>query len=330
MVFCALALLALAVTVGAAGGVSLGALVLGGVEIVFLLVGLYFLTHVVAAVDVDLEKRTYALVRGGRPAGGGALDELGPLRVERVERVYRSDDDADRRRTAYVVKPAGYGFLELYSCGSPTAARREMETLARRWKVSCRSMDGPVRAPEHLDAPLHQRLRDDAEARVPATLKPEWRVGIGPIFRGHAIVSHHRSLAPLFDVFIFVGIAACFLLANELDEETVRRMAGDTFGRVLLGLGAAVLLALAWRFARALLDVFRPGAIEVNDRGVSYRWSRMRFSQIEEITTGHGIEIVGDRRVMVIPPSFCPAAAVKPVAHELQRLILETAPRAGI
>ena len=315
-------------------GFSAATVVVAVVLLAFLLLGLRFLTHVNAAVDVDLEQRTYALIRDGKPGGGGALDELGPLRVQRVERFYRSSDSSrsDRRRVSYVVKPAGTGYLELYSMGSPGRARQKMEKLARKWKVSCRSMDGPVRAAEHLDSPLHVRLRDDPAARIPATLKPEWRVGIGPIFRGHAIVSHHRSFAPLMTVAVFAGIAV-FVLFNggfDLSPETLRSMWADGLGRVFLGLGAVVALIVLGQAAKALLDTFHPGAIEVNDRGVSYRWSRMKFSQIEEITTGHRIEIVGDRRILAIPASFCPPAAVKPVAHELQRLILEAAPKAGV
>ena len=53
------------------------------------------------------------------------------------------------------------------------------------------------------------------------------------------------------------------------------------------------------------------------------------FDRIEEINAGSRIEIVGDRSVVAIPSSFCPRDAVPPVAHELQRLILEVATRRG-
>jgi hypothetical protein len=186
-----------------------------------------------------------------------------------------------------------------------------------------------VRAFEHLDAPLHVRLRGDAEALKPVPLKPEWNVGIGPIFRGQSIVSRHRSYAPLVSVSAFVALPILYLASGDIGGtiRTAEDMSGDPLGRVLLGLAGVVVLFMAGAVVRGALNTFHPGAIEVNDRGVSYRWRRMRFDQIEEITTGEQVEIVGDRRVMALPASFCPRAAVNAVAHELQRLILETAPK---
>ena len=307
-------------------GISAALILLAVPPLLLIGIGIRFLRHVVAAIDVDLEHRRYSLIRDGKPAGGGGLDELGPLRVSREETTVRSSDPetADRTYVRYTVKPAGFGFLALYSMKSPGRARRKMERLARRWRVSCRSLDGPVRAYEDLDAPLHVRLRDDAEARTPATLKPEWRVGIGERFRGHAIVSHHRSLAPLADSAIFALFPVALIAGTRGDIVSgIPGLFGDPLGRVLLALGAAVAAVVAWRVARGFLDTFRPGTIEIDDRGVRYRWSRMTFNRIEEVTAGRRIEIVGDRRVLAIPASFCPPAAVKPVAHELQRLILE-------
>ena len=63
----------------------------------------------------------------------------------------------------------------------------------------------------------------------------------------------------------------------------------------------------------------------MTERGVSYRGRTMAFGEIEEVIAGVSIEIVGDRRIISLPASFCAKAAVAPVAHELQRLILEVA-----
>jgi hypothetical protein len=315
-------------------GFPVWALIAAIVPLAFVGAGVYFLTHVFAAVDVDLEQRRYWLIRGNKPAGGGSLDELGPLRVTREERVMRSSraDEMDRRHTQYCIKPAGYGFLELDAYGSPGAARRKLEDLAREWTLPCRSLDGPVRAPEHLDAPLHVRLEKDAEARVAAPLRPEWRIRIEPIFRGHRIASYHRSYQPLASTAVLAAIVAfgAFQMWDASLLDSLRGMPADPLGRVFLGIGAVMAASLLWKLAGGVRDTFYPGAIEVSDRGVAYRGSRMKFDRIEEITAGTGIEIVGDRRVLAIPASFCPPQAVKPIAHELQRLILEAAPRAGI
>lgn len=292
-----------------------------------------FLRNVVAGIDVDLDQRRYSLIRNGKPAGAGALDELGPLRVTREVTTVKASrpEKMDSTSISYAVRPAGYGFLTLYSMKSPGRARQKMEALARKWRVSCRSLDGPVRAYEHLDTPLHVRLRDDPEARTPTTLNPDWRVEIGAIFRGHAIVSHHRSFAPLAGSAVF-AIAPILLIAGTGGNllSGIRQMSADPLGQVLLALGTVVAGVMAWKIVQGVLDTFHPGSIEINDRGVTYRWSRMDFDRIEEITTGLGIEIVGDRRVLAIPASFCPPAAVKPVAHELQRLILEAATKRGL
>jgi hypothetical protein len=63
----------------------------------------------------------------------------------------------------------------------------------------------------------------------------------------------------------------------------------------------------------------------VTDRGVSYRFSRMPFRKIEEITAHFPVEVVGDRRSLALGDTFCPSAATGAVAHELQRLIIEVA-----
>jgi hypothetical protein len=63
----------------------------------------------------------------------------------------------------------------------------------------------------------------------------------------------------------------------------------------------------------------------VTDRGVSYRFSRMPFREIEEVTSQFPVEVVGDRRSLVLGTTFCPPAATEAVAHELQRLIIEVA-----
>jgi hypothetical protein len=317
----------------ALGGVSTALAVLVIVPLLLIGIGARFLRHVVAAFDVDLGQRRYSLIRDGKPAGGGALDELGPLRVTREETtVVASNPEAmDRTYVRYKVKPAGFGFFSFHSLKSPRRARRKMEALARKWRLSCRSLDGPVRAYEHLDAPLHVRLRDDREARTPVTLDPDWRVTVGEIFRGHAMVSRHRSFAPLLNSAVYALFPALllFFAGGGLLSE-IRRMLHDTPGQVLVALGTAVAGVVAWKILHGLLDTFRPGTITIDDRGVAYRWSRLKFDRIEEVTVGQRIEIVGDRRVLAIAESFCPHEARKTIAHELQRLIVETATKRGL
>ena len=65
----------------------------------------------------------------------------------------------------------------------------------------------------------------------------------------------------------------------------------------------------------------------MTDRGVAYRGRRLPFADIEKVTAGVPIEVVGDRRILTLPASFCPPPATGAVAHELQRLIIEVAPK---
>ena len=188
-----------------------------------------------------------------------------------------------------------------------------------------------MRAYEHIDAPLHVRLREDAEARTTLTLDPGWHVTLLPIFRGHALVSRHRSYDPLVSSAAYVVMPILVIAYTRGNVFSLfREMLADPLGQVLAALGAVVAGVFAWKVAEGVLNTYRPGTIEIDDNGVRYRWSRMRFDRIEEITTGGRIEIVGDRRTVAIAESFCPRAAMKPVAHELQRLILEAAAKRGV
>jgi hypothetical protein len=292
-----------------------------------------WLFKVSAALDVDLEQRRYTLIRNGRKAGEGALDELGPLRVIYEARTSRSSGSEGKSRTTYhyLVKPAGFGFLELYDVSSAARARKKMEALARRWNLPCRSLNGAVRAPGELDVPLHVRLRDDMEARTVVPLRPEWRVGIGPVFRGHAIVSQNRTWQPLIQSAVLVAIALYMVWDKDLDIVTFARdLSHQLVGQIILAVAALAVLWGLWKIWHAVRAATQPSTIEIGERGVSYGGARIAFDHIEEITTSDGIEIVGDRRVVTIPSWFCPREAVGPVVHELQRLILETAAKAPL
>ena len=186
-----------------------------------------------------------------------------------------------------------------------------------------------MRAADALDEPLHERLRDDREAVVAAPLRPEWGLRIEPIFRGHAIVSTHRSWAPLSQSALIAIVPLVVLggAARTGLTSIVQEASGDLLDRVFLGLMAVVGVALLWTLGQGARDTLFPGAVRVTERGVSYRGRRMTFGEIEEVTAEVPIEIVGDRRILTLPVSFCPRAAVASVAHELQRLILEVAPK---
>ena len=109
---------------------------------------------------------------------------------------------------------------------------------------------------------------------------------------------------------------------------TLRDVGGDLLGQVLAGLLGVVFLAVLWKLWAGVRDTFFPGMVRVTENGVSYRFSRMAFERIEEVSATLPIEVVGDRRILRLAESFCPRGAAADVAHELQRLIIEVATRA--
>ena len=277
-----------------------------------------------AVIDVDVELRTYSVVRNGKPCGSGSLDELGPLSMH-----LRRRKTEDGTTIEYVVVPAKHGDISLWEVQSAEEAREKMEALARAWRLPSQSLGGAVRAADAVDQPLHPRLRGDRAATVAAPLQPEWGLRIEPIFRGQAIVSTHRSWTPMIEAGILaLGTLVLLAVGGYKGVLSVYRGAiEDPLDRVLLALMAAAALSLAWRLLRGALDTLVPGAVRVTERGVSYRWTRIAFSDIEEVTSAPGVEVVGDRRKLALPASFCPREADHALAHEIQRLILEIAPR---
>jgi len=280
-------------------------------------------------IDVDVEQRRYSVIRSGQSPASGPLDDLGPIEVSQRTRV---SGTGNNRRTVveYVVSAAVHSKIDLYVLTTPAAARRKAEALARLWHLPCRSLGGAVRAAKDLDVPLHERLRGNREALTATTLRPEWGVKIEPVFRGQSLVSTHRSWAPLAQG-AFVALAPIVVIwwtssAGSLLSH-FREASGDVMDKFFLGLLAAVALALLANLARGARDTFLPGTVQANENGVSYRGRTMRYRDIEEVIAGVPIEIVGDRRTMSLAVTFCPPGAIDAVAHELQRLILEVAPR---
>jgi hypothetical protein len=281
-------------------------------------------------LEVDLAARTYVIVRQGRRAGAAPLDQLGPLTAsERTRRL-----DSGSSVTSYVVKAAAHADFDLFAMRTPEAARRKMESLARAWRLPCRSMDGAVRAADELDRPLHERLRG-ARPADPAALRPEWNLRIDEMRPGYALVSSNRSWASLAEgsslvlsLLFALGIGSVIALPAKI-REVVPEMMGDTLGRVLLGLGVVIAAVMLFQVARAVGDGLLPGTVRVTPDGVSYRGKRLRFGEIEEVTGGAPIEILGDRRKIRLAASFCPPDARPAVAREIERMIVAVGPTAA-
>jgi hypothetical protein len=275
--------------------------------------------------EIDVERRTYTVIRNGSKAGSGSVDALGPLEVRRLVRGRALS--ADRRTyIEYVVVAAIHSQIDLYSARSAGKARRRMESLGRAWRVPCRSLGGAVRNADQLDTPLHERLRDDAEARREAPLQPEWGVRIEPLSLGYAMHSTLRSWAPLRTSGVILVVALWALSRSSPSSFLAAlREEPDLLQQVFLGLMGVLALAFLWMLGRGARDTFFPGTVRVTDRGVTYRGRRMPFGKIEEVIATFPIEVIGDRNSLTLGETFCSPGAAKTVAHELQRLIIEVA-----
>jgi len=282
--------------------------------------------------EIDVEHRTYAVIRNGQRAGSGPLDALGPLQISHRE--YHSytgtSTEAGTTWTEFAVTTAVFSSVALYTARRAAKARRKMESLARAWQLPSRSLGGMVRTPDQLDMPVHERLRDDAAARAESPLRPEWGLRVEPLSLGYAIHSTQRQWASLriagfIVVVMLFSFRGSFKARSILDALAEGRTTDDPVVRVLTGLLAVVLLVFLWFIVKGIRDFFFPGTVRITDGGVSYRGSRMRLREIEEVLPTFPIELIGDRRSLILGETFCTPAATATVAHEIQRLIIEVA-----
>jgi hypothetical protein len=274
--------------------------------------------------EIDLESRKFEVFRKGKRSAAGTLDDLGPLEVRQRTRVVGTGKDR-RTVTDYVVRGAAHSDIDLYSVQSAGRARQKMEALARAWRLPCQSLGGAVRQPEALDTPLHERLRGDSAARKPMPLSPGWGLRIDPAPMGYAMVSTHRSWAPLRMAAGFLVMGLVILGGSISYGVWTETGKGDPFAMVMAGLVSVLVLSTLGLAMKGVRDTFFPGVVHINEQGVSYRGSRMRFKQIEEVTATAPIELIGDGRILKLARTFCPMAATPAVVHELQRLIVEVA-----
>jgi hypothetical protein len=323
--------------VGAAGGmvatgvVSIVAIVLVVALLAVAALGVRFVAKPSDYIEIDLDERTYVHVRDHQRRDRRPLDSLGTLLVSQRSRTVRTKNGT-RTVIEYAVHPEGRADLDFRVVKDRGEARVILETLARRWKLPSCSWGGEVRQPGELDIPLHERLMFRAERRPVAELRPEWNLRIEPLSPGYAIVSSHRdwiALAPAVVMVIPLGFVGFVFMRSGLIAN-LRSPDRDLVDLIFGSLGLLVVLGVAGYIARLLRDVLSPGAIHVTPEGISYRGRRMAFREIEEIIGALSIEFVGDRRLLKVPSTFCPPAAVASLCSEIERMILELAPAPGL
>jgi hypothetical protein len=308
--------------------VNITSIIMVGVPLALLAIGFRLAFRRRELFEIDLESRTYRLVRNGSDVGSGPLDSLGPLAVESRAREMEAESSSSSR-TRYVVRAAVHKQIEFYSMSSAGKARSKMQALARAWRLPSQSLGGEVIAPEHVGQRLHERLRGDSRALAARTLQPSWGVSIASLpSGGYALASTHRSLTGLRNSVLFLAVAAFVLWRSRGDDPLVsmfREPSHDLVPQVLKGLFGVVMLVLLWVIGQGVRDTFFPGTVRIAEDGVSYRGSRMKLDEIEEVIAGAPIELLARRRILRIGETFCPRQAIEPVAHELQRLIVDVA-----
>lgn len=323
--------------VGAAGGMlaarvlSVGSIIVIVALLGVVALGLRFVFKPSDYIDVELDARTYVHVRDHQRRDERPLDSLGALKVSQRSRTVKTKNGT-REIIEYAVHPEGRADLDFRVVKDRGEARVILETLARRWKLPSCSWGGDVRQPGELDIPLHERLMFRKERRTPVELRPEWNLRIEPLSPGYAIVSSHRdwiSLAPAVVMVVPLGIVG-YVFAQSGLLANLRSPDRDLVDLIFGGLGLLVVLGIAGYVAKLLRDVFLPGEIRVTQEGISYRGRRMAFYEIEEIIGAVSVELVGDRRLLKVPSTFCPPEAVSSLCSEIERLILELAPAPGL
>jgi hypothetical protein len=269
-------------------------------------------------LEVDLDRRTITVVQLASRGNPESLDSWEPLMVSQVEQPVR---ESDSTTTAYVVTSSAHPEIALFVASSPEAARRKMEGVARQWKIASRALGGAVRTPSELGVPLHLRLHDDASAR--ATLGPlsQWGVGLQSSSDGHALTPLAGSVSILGQLVLLVIFVAIVGYENAGQFRTELSQ-GDPEATFLAVLGAAFFLIFLVLGIRA---TFFPPVLRITPHGVSYGFKKMDFSEIEEVTATSPLQIVGGRKHITLSGAFCTSDGRQSVAHEIQRLIIETA-----
>jgi hypothetical protein len=268
---------------------------------------------------IDLARRSLVVREGGRDQPPRELDSLGPLEVHMRAVVVRTKR---RRRTRYhfVIRGQGGEGLDLRSFETPGKARRELERMARAWRLPAKSHNGELRAASQLDVPLHQRLRARAHPPEAVALPPGAQVRLEPRGHGFALVSSHRSASyavlPVMRLLVTIGTCVVILTISR-DIEDLARWQG-----LLAALLFVFAAGTAVRRGLEVLDALKPGELRIDPRGLAYRWSRIDMKDLEEVTSGLAIELVGDRKVVRLPPSFCPAGVVPLVVREIERCVM--------
>lgn len=311
-----------------AGAMSIGVIVFIVVLLAFVALGLRFVVKPSDYLEVDLEGRTCVHVRDHKRRDQRPLDSLGTLVVTQRSRTVKTKNGT-RTIIEYAVHPEGRADLDFRVVKDRGDARVILETLARRWKLPSMSWGGDVRQPDELDIPLHERLMFRKERRHPVELQPAWNLRIEPLSPGYAIVSSHRDWKALIPAVIMVAPllwVGVVLTRNGFFAQVMSDAERDPFELVIGGLAAVVVIGVVGWLGKMVRDVFFPGAIRVTPDGIAYRTGRMAFQEIEEIIAAASIELVGDRRLLKVPPTFCPPEAVPALCSELERMILELAP----
>jgi hypothetical protein len=238
----------MAIAVGLASWLALLAGRVNATGIVFyaVMAGLFYLglhlTRPKNLFEIDAERRTYVVIRNGTNAGSGPLDALGPLEVRQQ---VRNTGTGDTRKTyiEYVVVAALHSQVDLYSGRTSGKARRKMESMAARLGRPWPLARGSGAQRDQLDMPLHERLRDEADARKEAPLQPEWGIRIEPLSLGYAMHSTLRSWAPLRTSGLIL-LVALFALGRSSPSTflSMLRESDDLMSQVLTGLFGIVLL----------------------------------------------------------------------------------------
>lgn len=273
-------------------------------------------------VEVDPQSRTIRIVRDGVAGAPQSMEAFGPLTISVWSR---------RRTVIFSVHPARLPDFVLARRRTRLHARRDLEKFARILGTPAGTFEtGPARDVAELDLPLHARLRSDPEAMRPVAFRPEDEVTLVQDADGAMLKSSRRSFEAWAGAFLLLATP---LFVAWIAYAPVRALLDAMRNELRLDRDAKVALAvIAIPFAIALVrGVYRLVRasnllpVRVSRKGLSYGGRTMPLEEIEEIDFSLGIDVIGDRRAIHIPDSFCRRDALPLVVHELRRLVVHHA-----
>jgi hypothetical protein len=318
---------------GDGDSVAIGtALIFSTIGVAITLIGLKMRFKPKVYLFVDKVSGLIVLFRKGRELKEIPFAAAGPLAQVMDSRTVRTKNGT-RTVIYYCLKSPAVPDDFLFESTSELRTRREAEKMARIMNVSLISPAGEERSPQELDLPFYRRFARSKQELKATTLPFDSKLSVRDLMPGTEIGTSHRAMLPVIMGVLALAITGGIALLLLLPTGTIGRFGAEFSGKdnayiiltvVLLNLGG-------YFFYRGIKSAFLPGKVVITPYEVSYRRTKMSLEDIEEIERDENglIRLIGDHRILVISPYFCPDAEKDILLHVLRRAVIEAGIIAG-